>query len=110
ARQCTSMRAGEGLGAVELTQDRGEHSLEVLIDVAVGDAHHVKSKSLELLRSSLVSHQLFSRRMRSAIDLDDQLAIERNEIDDVPRDHVLPPKFPTTKLARPQCPPQDALS
>ena len=105
ARECASMRAGEGLGGIKLAQDRRQHSLKVLVDVTVRDSDHVKPKSLKLLRSSLVPRHVFSRRMRSAVDLDDQLAIKRDEIDDVARDHVLAPKLPAAKLTSPQRPP-----
>ena len=68
--------------------------VEVFVHVDVGYAHHVKAEALELSSAFVVASALPIRCVRATVDFDNELAIERDEIDDVACNWMLAPKLP----------------
>jgi hypothetical protein len=70
----------------------------------------MESKRTQNLRSLDVVRQLLGGRMGRPINLDDKLAADRDEIDNVAIEWVLPPKFSARKPAIAEGLPKDCLS
>ena len=89
---------GEGLCAPKLVQDRLKDPVEVPFDLGVRHTHDVETEVLERLCPVLVASPLVVGGMRSAVDFDDQLRIETDEIDDKSVDWMLAAKLPARQL------------
>lgn len=92
------MRAGEGLDRSEFVQDCRKHSIYVFADIGVANADYLKPELLKLASALLVMRALLARRMRAAVNFDNELAVERNEIDDVACNRILAAELPSSKL------------
>ena len=60
-----------------------QYTVEIAIHIHVGDPNHEKTERLEGARSFLISFQRRRRRVCDAIDLDNELSVECDEIHDV---------------------------
>ncbi len=93
----------------ELAIDHLEHALEILVHVDVGNAHDAEAKRLEHPCPLRITSDLRRRTVRLSIDFDDQLAVERDEINGVSVNRVLAAKLAACKLATPQRLPEHRL-
>ena len=75
------------------------NAVEVFIHVDVSYSEDVKSERRENARSFVVACQLRCGEVRFAIDLDNQFAVESDEIHDLAADWTLTAKLPVGELA-----------
>lgn len=68
--------AGEGLDCSQFMEDGFKDSIEILVNLRIGDPHHMKAYEFELACAFVVVRVLCFGRMGGAINLDDQFGIE----------------------------------
>ena len=90
-------------------QYRRQHTFEILVHLGVGHADDVKTESLEFASALLVTRAFRVRRMCAAVNLDNELPVERDEIDDLACDRMLAVEFPAAELPPSQRLPQNIL-
>jgi hypothetical protein len=81
------------------TFDHFQHTLEIFIHVGIRDTDDEKTAGLKDVGSGLVSRQFRRFGVGDAINFDDQLSVDRDEIHDVSIDGMLAAKFPTRQPA-----------
>src|SRR6185312_8016443 len=95
-------RAGEGAQPSPRSQgqvDHLQHAVQVLIHIDVRDADDVESERFERVGALCIMRALAFCVVRDTVDLDDQLAFNRDEVDDVSAYWVLPSEFPGRQAA-----------
>src|SRR5215208_4544043 len=84
---------------LELRQDRFEDSWQIAVHVDIQDPQHVKAAPLQHARAVCICGELTFSRVGCAVDLDDELRVEADEIDDILIDRPLPAEFPSGESA-----------
>ena len=83
-----------------------QHAFEILCNCTIQKPPHAKAVLLQPFRPAAISGNSFGRQMLAAIQLDDQLRIEADELDDVGSDGLLAAKFEAEKAPVAQCKPK----
>jgi hypothetical protein len=81
--------------------------VQLATDFIVPKSQHTVAVRLQPARSRRVF--LYPVRVLTAVDFDDQLALEADEVDNISPEDVLSPKFVAVELAQPQPAPEDPL-
>ena len=79
--------------------DHIEHTTKILIYVDVRNPHDMETESFEKCGAGSVTFGLPWRAVGGAVDLHDQLAFKRDEIDHISVDRVLAAKLPASEAA-----------
>ncbi len=81
------------------TFDEFESPFEVVVHVNICDTSDEEAAGLEDIGPYSIVLDFGWGRVCDSIDLDDQLAVKRDEIDDIPVDRVLASEFPACQPA-----------
>src|SRR5271157_4443738 len=89
----------------ELQKNHLQNSVEVAIDVFIHESDDPVTARLQKLGAPRVVAKLFVRRMRRAVDFDNQLFVPANEVGKVTPDRLLAEEFEPAEAACAQRPP-----
>ena len=74
-----------------------EHEVGTYQGVVIPKSNHVVTARLKVLRTPIVLRNLF--KMLATIQLNDESLLDANEVDDVWRKWMLPPKFVSNEVS-----------